>query len=51
MTVLALFITLMVVELSRDEGNNAASFADLASIKVDVHLPTALAILIFAFNF
>ena len=51
LTVLLLFITLLVVDLGRDSGSQQVPFADLASMKVDSQLPTALSIFIFSYTF
>jgi len=51
LTVVGLFITLMVMELSRDDGANRPDYADMTSTKVDAHLPAAISILLFAYAF
>jgi len=48
LTLVGLFVTLLTVLLERSESD---PFTDLNEIKVDAQLPTALSILIFAYNF
>lgn len=51
LTVLGLFITLLVMELARDDGSKRLPFEEMAAIKVDSHLLTAISILLFAYSF
>ena len=51
LTVLALFITLLMMELGRDDGSKRLPFSEMAAIKVDSHLLTAISILLFAYSF
>ena len=51
LTVLGLFITLLVMELARDDGSKKLPFDEMAAIKVDSHLLTAISILLFAYSF
>ena len=51
LTVLGLFITLMIMELSRDDGKNRPTWGEMSQIEFDAHLPAALSIIIFAYAF
>ena len=51
LTVVGLFITLMVMELSRDDGAKRAPYAEMSVMKFDSHLPPAISIIIFAYAF
>ena len=51
LTVLGLFITLMVMELSRDDGANRVSFSEMSKLEFDSHLPASISIIIFAYAF
>ena len=50
LTMLGLFITLIVVEYSRDKGTNSLPFSELTTMKVNSNLPTAIAIFNFAYS-
>ena len=50
-TVVFLFVTLLFVELMRDDGKLREPFPELAAIKVDYHLLTAISIFIFAYSY
>ena len=51
LTVLGLFITLLITEQARDDGAKRLPFEEMASVKVDQHLLTAISILLFAYSF
>ena len=51
LTVIGLFITLMLLELGRDDGSMREPFDDMMEVKVNHKLLTAVSILLFAYSF
>ena len=51
LTALALFITLLYVELARDDPEKHESVSELSEMKVDFKLLTSISILLFAISF
>ena len=51
LVIIFLFVTLLCLELSRDSGTNRPTLAEVSKFRVDVHLPTAITIITFAYMF
>jgi len=51
LTVLSLFITLLFVDLTRQDASERESFAEMNELKVDANLFTAISIILFAYAY